>query len=292
MVTIVPLCLAYLCNYNWRNLVFKGDNKLKRMDMQLSKKIYILVIICLIFSIFCTFGFIYEKKQLNEAKEVYLEMQDDIPSIDSGDEIQKKLVMTKTEESKKVENIQLGQKEWFLERKAKFPDMVGWLTCKDTKINYPVMQGGDNDFYLSHLPDGSKNKLGSIFLDSGSNKDFSSSISVIYGHMVKSGEMFGSLSGYRNQSYYESYPELTLDTEEGKKSIQILAAYLVDGGKESYPTGFESRENWETYMKKVQSNSFIKSKVKANPDDKLVIFSTCAYDFNDARLAVMGRIVS
>lgn len=267
-------------------------NEIKRIIMQLIKKKYLFVLLCLIFSIYCSFQFMSEKKETIEAKELYREMQVEMPKTDFGDKAQKKEDVTRKEESSKTKTIQMENTEWFLEKKTEFPDMVGWLTCNDTQINYPVMQGADNEYYLNHLPDGSKNKLGSIFLDSSSKKDFSSRISVIYGHMVKSGEMFGSLRGYRNQSYYERYPELTLDTETGKKSIQILAAYLVDGGKETYPTGFECREDWEIYMKKVQSYSFIKSKIKANPDDRLVIFSTCAYDFNDARLAVMGRIVS
>ena len=110
--------------------------------------------------------------------------------------------------------------------------------------------------------------------------------------MVKSGEMFGSLVGYRNQSYYEKYPEVTLDTEEGRKTIQILASYLADGERDTYPSHFDTLEDWESYMKKTREDSFINGIWEAEPDNRLVIFSTCAYDFKDARLAVLGRFAT
>lgn len=251
--------------------------------MRLSVKIGCLVLICLTISIVCTFGYMNEKKEGKAAEEVYNELQMEKPS--------KSLLIESREKALIEDSSELGIEEWFQEKKAEYPDMAGWLSCEGTPIDYPVMSARDNEYYLNHLPNGVENRLGSLFLDRSANKDFSSPVSVIYGHMVKSGEMFGSLSGYRTQSYYEKHPEFTLITEDGEKKIQILAAYLVNGEAETYPTAFASREDWERYMKKVWNHSFIKSNTKANPDDKLVIFSTCAYDFEDARLAVLGRFV-
>lgn len=260
--------------------------------MQLSVKISCLVFACLSVSIVCTLGYLNEKKELSGAKEAYEELQKEHSLFYKSDKIHKEPLLNGREEDAFIQApLEPRKKEWFQEKKEEFPDMVGWLMCEGTPINYPVMQARDNEYYLNHLPNGLENKLGSLFLDISSSKDFTSSISVIYGHMVKSGEMFGSLSGYRSQSYYETYPEFTLVTEDSEKKIQILAAYLVNGEAETYPAGFAQREDWEIYIKKAKDNSFIKSNVNANPDDKLVIFSTCAYDFEDARLAVLGRIV-
>lgn len=88
------------------------------------------------------------------------------------------------------------------------PDVVGWIYGADTHINYPVVQGKDNNYYLHRMFTGEDNRAGSIFLDSTNNKDFSDVHSILYGHHMKNGAMFHDLMEYKNQEYYDKHPSL------------------------------------------------------------------------------------
>lgn len=173
-----------------------------------------------------------------------------------------------------------------------FPGIVAWLRCADSELDYPVMQGEDNDYYLTHLPDGRKNKLGSIFLDCRSNSDLTSPVSVIYGHHARGGQMFGSLSGYKTQEYYERHPELELYTPQADCRVEVLAAYLEDGTHGSYPSEFSGPGERARYLAEVRSRSFIQSIYpwEDGGTEPLIILSTCSYEFQNARLALVGRL--
>ena len=80
-------------------------------------------------------------------------------------------------------------------------DMVGWITLDDTNIDYPVMQGTDNTVYLNKDPYGEFSLSGSIFLDSRNSSDFTDEYSVIYGHHMEYGVMFGALDDYLDEDY-------------------------------------------------------------------------------------------
>lgn len=249
--------------------------------MVLNKKIYVILLsVCLILAMIGLYGIWYEVKPKMEAQEFYYNMNSEMEQV-----------FTK-EESISQPNMVLNQKSKGLTEMMKaYPNMVGWIRCEGISIDYPIMQTDDNSYYLDHLPDGSKNRLGSIFLDKSVKSDFSSPVSIIYGHMMQSNEMFGELNNYRKQDFYEKHSKLELYTMEGKKSLVLLAAYLVDGSSNPYPKEFGTSDAFYAYIQEIQSKSFFESKEKAVPSDKLVILSTCAYDFDEARLAIVGYLV-
>lgn len=100
----------------------------------------------------------------------------------------------------------------FLSLEAINPDVVGWIAAEGTEIDYPVVRGKDNDFYLRHLFMGEQNKLGSIFMDYRNHSDFSNKNTIIYGHNMKDGSMFSSLIKYKDQHYYDKFPTMQLYT--------------------------------------------------------------------------------
>ena len=83
--------------------------------------------------------------------------------------------------------------------------MAGWLTVDGTNIDYPVMQGKDNNSYLNTDPFGNYSLTGSIFLDSRSSPDFSDEYSVVYGHHMDYGKMFGALDDFLNEKYLKQH---------------------------------------------------------------------------------------
>ena len=105
-------------------------------------------------------------------------------------------------------------------------DCVAWIYIEDTAINYPVVQGSDNSYYLKHLIDGKWNSAGCIFLDSRVDSDISDRHSIIYGHHMKDGTMFSGLTKYKKQDYYEAHPAGLLITPEQTYRIEFFPAML------------------------------------------------------------------
>ena len=93
-------------------------------------------------------------------------------------------------------------------------DVIAWIYGANTHINYPVVQGSDNDYYLRHLLDGTWNDNGSIFMDCANSADFSDQNSLIYGHNMTSGAMFSNLVKYKQQAYYDQHPYLYMLTPQ------------------------------------------------------------------------------
>lgn len=115
----------------------------------------------------------------------------------------------------------------FAELSAVNPDIVDWLYCEDTMINYPVTQTDDNSYYLKHLFDGTYNANGCLFLDCRTGRDFSDPHSIIYGHHMKNGSMFSSLDGYKKQDCFDAYPQLPLVTPGSNFVIDLFAGYVA-----------------------------------------------------------------
>ena len=86
------------------------------------------------------------------------------------------------------------------------PDVIAWIEIPGLEISYPVVQGRDNDYYLHHLITGENHKSGSIFMDFHNQENLSDRNSIIYGHNMKDGSMFGTLDQYQSQALYRNYP--------------------------------------------------------------------------------------
>ncbi len=178
----------------------------------------------------------------------------------------------------------------FTALKAKYKDAVGWIFSKNGVINYPIVHGDDNDYYLKRRPDGKKNINGSIFMDYRSRSDFSSANTVIYGHSMDNGSMFRTLLNYKKQSYYNKYPEIYIFTPEGRFKLLIFAAYETNS-KDMVYGNIYGETGAAKFVSHALKNSKIKTEVEVKTGDKIVSLSTCAYSSNDARFIVVGKLV-
>ena len=179
----------------------------------------------------------------------------------------------------------------FDELSERFPGIVAWIQLNGTLLDYPVMIGNDNAFYLSHLPDGTYDRAGSVFLDYRNSIDFTDRNSLIYGHMSRVGEMFGALKEYRNQSFYNSHPYINLYTRHADYRIIVFAGYLVDSGVETPPMSFADDAAFNNYLANLRRRNLFTSNVQVSSSDRLVCLCTCAYDFTNARLVIVGKLV-
>ncbi len=108
-------------------------------------------------------------------------------------------------------------------------DQVGWVTLTDTDVDYPVMQGADNYEYLNTDPYGEFSLSGSIFLDYQNSSDFSDDYSLIYGHHMADGAMFGCLDRYRDEAYFDSHRNGRLVTTDTIYDFELFAVCSADG---------------------------------------------------------------
>jgi sortase B len=171
------------------------------------------------------------------------------------------------------------------------PGVVGWIKLDGTPIDYPVMQYTDNDFFLTRLPDGTSHRNGSIFLDYRNNSDFSDKSILIYGHETRAGDMFGVLKNYRNQEFYDANPVIYLYTPEKDYIIEIFAGSIAHSIRDHPLLHFESDEDFLSYINNIKRTSVFSSDVEVSPDDRIVSLVTCTYDFDDARLIIVGKMV-
>lgn len=178
----------------------------------------------------------------------------------------------------------------FTELKQENEEIVGWLSCEGTVIDYPVMHTDNNEFYLHHLYNGESNPSGALFVDYRNNGAFTDRNTVIYGHNMKNDTMFSVLNSYKNQEYYDEHPVLMLYTPEETYLVELLSGTLEDGTQEFIPFAFETEEAFLEYIEDLQNRSTFRSRVQISPGDRLVSLCTCSYEWTNARYLVVGRL--
>lgn len=171
------------------------------------------------------------------------------------------------------------------------PQVVGWIYCEDTVVNYPVVQGTDDSYYLKHAYDGSASSNGSIFVEVENAPDFTDVNTVIYGHNMKNRTMFGTLEDWAQQDYYEAHPVFWLLTPERDYKIQLFSGYTTSGGSDAYMLFPEPGEELNEYLQESVEKSDFFSNVMTPEDGKYVLLSTCAYTFSNARYVLHGRLI-
>ena len=173
--------------------------------------------------------------------------------------------------------------------KNKNQDVVAWLYSPGTVINYPVLQGSDNNQYLRTTLEGKRQTAGSIFIDYRNDKAFGDYNTIVYGHNMKNKSMFGSLSSYEKQSYYEKHPVMYLATPEKTYEIELIAGFKTTTESEIYtqPSNFE--ETKALYATAKNKSSF-KASSEIQEGDRLITLSTCSNGEDNSRYVVVGKI--
>lgn len=200
-----------------------------------------------------------------------------------------------SEKTAKVDPKQFtGVVDWKALKKVN-PDVQGWLYQKGTVINYPVVQGTDNDTYLHTRFDKQWSGGGTLFVDSRMEKDFRGFNSIIYGHHMKDGSMFRSIRGYtKEDGYYDKHKTLELATPHGNYHLVVFSAFITKATDEdTYKMTYDEAEK-QAYIDRVWERSELpitRDSVDVTKNDRLVTLSTCAYDYEEARYIVMCKMV-
>ncbi len=166
---------------------------------------------------------------------------------------------------------------------ARNPDVVAWIQIPGTVIDYPVVRGEDNDYYLHHDLDGEESSSGTIFLDYADEEDFSSLHNIFYGHHMKDGSMFKDICRYKEQSYFDEHEEIILYTPDREIHLKALAVVCTTPDAIRRRTEFASDEEFSTYIQQMTEDASASSSTEQQDITHLYSFVTCSYEFNDAR---------
>ncbi len=177
--------------------------------------------------------------------------------------------------------------------------LIGWLKIDDTKIDYPVMQTSNNEYYLDHNFNQEYDKNGSIFMDYECSVYPRSTNLIIYGHHMKSGKMFGQLQNYAKESYFTEHPVIQFDTifEKGTYAVMYAFRSRIYNENEIVFKYYQfidasSAEEFDSYMKEMAGLSLYNTGVTASYGDQLLTLSTCDNSQEDGRFVVVAKRVS
>lgn len=170
-------------------------------------------------------------------------------------------------------------------------DIVAWIFAEGRSIDLPVVQGVDNDYYLNHLYNHEYNKLGTLFLDFQNKDDFSDKNTIIYGHNMSDGSMFSVLENYKDQEFYNDFPEIDLFTPGGDYTIELFAGVVTSADYNFIRLNFEDDIDFLSYIISMKMMSTFESPVEVGTNDRIVTLSTCVYDFENARYILFGKLV-
>ena len=172
------------------------------------------------------------------------------------------------------------------------PDYACWLYCPDSPIDYPVVQGEDNFTYLHRLFNGERNACGTLFIDCRNLTDFQDPNTLIYGHHMRNGSMFKSITYYADQAWYDSHPYMLLISAREIAVLELFAGCTTSKRDACYDVALSDADDLRAFAEEVKGKSDFASGVEIRPGDRLVTLSTCAYAFRGARYVVVGRICS
>jgi sortase B len=177
--------------------------------------------------------------------------------------------------------------------------LIGWLKIDDTNIDYPVMQTSDNEYYLDHNLNQEYDKNGSIFMDKDCDVLQPSTNFILYGHHMKSGQMFGNLDRYSSEAYYKEHPYIQFDTIYERGTYQVMYVFRSHVYSEEEIAfkyyqfiDVNSEKEFDSYMQEMAAMSYYDTGVTAEYGDQLLTLSTCDYQEKDGRFVVVAKKIA
>lgn len=168
-------------------------------------------------------------------------------------------------------------------------DIAGWIYCPDTVIDYPVMHGEDNDLYLHHMINKEYNFAGCIFEDYRNTRGQTDPATILYGHHMQDGSMFAMLHKYTDQEFYDEHPTMWYLTPTQNYRLDLIYGFVA-GEKDPVYSLFQTPQEMQEYLRSVEEKSTFDSlkKYDLNTVNRVIVLSTCAYEFNNARYIVIA----
>lgn len=174
------------------------------------------------------------------------------------------------------------------ELRAVNPDVVGWIHIPGTEIDYPILQGKDNDYYLHHTWQHRENIVGSIFLDYRNAAGFSDFNSILYGHHMRDGSMFHDLLLYEDEDFLQENPYIYLVDDSGKCIRYRVFAVYETATQLTYTVDFSNEQIREAWAADCAARSNMDLGRQPGAEDKILTLSTCTGESYTSRWVVQA----
>jgi len=249
------------------------------------KRLLFIIVLCIFvysgyqLSLYLYDGYVSSKLN-NKMKQQYLEIQQMQQEMDHTDEAEW------TDE----QLLQMYQ-DRFKQLQEMNNDIVGWVSIENTGIDYPVAQTNNNDYYLNHNIEQQSSARGAIFMDYRNANVSSNQHTVIYGHHMKDGSMFGELSKYKEAAYYQDHDTITYESAEGISKWKVFSVYIYSPEDQFFEYEFADQEQYSDYLEKIKKKSRYDTGLEVNADDQLLTLVTCTYEISDARFIIHAKRV-
>ena len=246
--------------------MISGDNKIKRIIRSLSGTVDFIVLALLIAAIIFALYALWDSHQVFAAAD-----------------------STRYEQYKPTADDTIS----FDELREMNPDVIGWLTVYDTKIDYPVVNSkNSNDDYLSRNPLGEIEASGSLFNDYRNSKNFADFNTIIFGHHMAERAMFGDIDLFLEKDFFDSHEYGNLFFRGYDHGIQIFSIMIIDAHEQTiYSVPATTAEAKQDYLDYIQSHTKYGRDVKVTTEDQIVLLSTCSEDITNGRYVLAAKIL-
>ena len=276
---------------------YKKNNLFKQINLNFIK----VSLTAVIFVIIIMIGINYYKNYIDE--QHYLGIENNLKEIIKANQ-------KKPEENSEIDIIEPGEEDlttttttttsvYDIQYEKVFStlqeinsDTVGWLTVNNTKIDYPVVQAKDNNYYLNRDYYQNKNRHGWIFMDYRNNPDELNENTIIYGHNLANQTMFGTLRYSLNANWYKKSANqiITFNTPNANMKFQIFSVYTIPKTNDYLDVTFSNSNLFQAYIDLVKGRSIYDFNINVTTDDKILTLSTCASG-SDKRLVVHAKLI-
>ncbi len=279
-----------------KNSKKKGSILPKKGDSAFEVVRKLVVIVSAISLILCAIYFGYTIKERYDNTHVNKNAQAAVDTEYTDEEVEAKWKEIKAKYPDV--NFPEGMQVKFATLYAQNQDLVGWITIEGLGIDYPVMQ--NSDYYLKHNFSKTYSAYGAPYLDQYNKVYPLDDNSTIYAHsMRRDDQMFTNLKEYKSIDGFKKNPIIEYDTLYANYKFKVYAVFITNGTASgdngylfNYPTSnFVSDEAFVGYVEQLNQRALYTTGVDIEVGDKLITLSTCTYDFTEARLVVVGRMV-
>lgn len=280
---------------NFNTFDFENDKKIdsfsvskrtSRKATNSAKLKYILIfrIVSLIIILICLFCLYNWFKENNKNKDILVDIKSQVS------------LSKESTENTSTSNGESAEKDYsldFKKLKELNPDIVGWLKINNTDIDFPVVKGKNNDYYMTHNFNKDYNSAGWIFADYRNTFNGTDKNTIIYGHNRRDGSMFSTLNNTLDPLWYTSPDNhiVTLHTPTKNLYYRVFAVYKVNAEEFDNSTNFKLSKEYEDYLNTSINRSVYNFDVEVTTLDKILTIYTCANN-NQYRIILQAKLIT
>ena len=250
--------------------------------------LFIIIICCLSIICYKFYNYFIDEKLNNEIQSYAPTISDVYLSEDSSQSSSNEVGGNNNPNEAEGDNKTISENQEELKSINNNYEM--WIEIPNTKINYPIVQGKDNEYYLKHNFKNESNMSGTIFVDCNNNIDEDKNI-IIYGHNMRNGTMFNNITKFKEESFFNNNNNtINIIRNNILYQYEIFSIYVEDESKVSLEIELTDNDAFVNYALNEASKSMYNKNIIITEEDKIITLVTCSYEYTGARTILVGKL--